>query len=216
MSSPSSSQRKTAATALFRLVFPALLVLTLFVSGCASMLDPGPPPTRIQLHPAAPEKAAKKLNKQVIVALPQAERDIDSDGIALLFNGREIRYLSGVRWTTTVPMMVQRDLIDALIISEGLRGVADEAAGISSNAKILCDIKQFSLRYESETAPPTAWFVATFRIVDQNNGRVLDSKAIDITVPAFSTETAALVQACETALSKGLAEVTTWTLATLK
>ena len=113
-------------------------------------------------------------------------------------------------------MMVQRDLIDALIISEGLRGVADEAAGISSNAKILCDIKQFSLRYESETAPPTAWFVATFRIVDQNNGRVLDSKAIDITVPASSTETAALVQACETALSKGLAEVTTWTLATLK
>ena len=216
MSALTSPAPQTARAGLSRYALAVFFAVLLLLPGCASFLDPGTPPTRIQLHPAMPDKAQKSLNKQLIVAMPEAGRDIDSDNIALLFNGREIRHLAGVRWALDVPRMVQSNLIDALLFSEGLRGVADETSGISANAKVLCDIRQFCLRYDSENAPPTAWFAATFNLVDQSNGRVLGSKTIDITVPSSGTDTPALAKASEAALGKGLSEVTVWILETMR
>ena len=195
----------------------ALAVLVLLSLGaCAPLLDSGPPPTRIQLHPAMPPKAEKSINRQLTVAMPQAERDIDSDGIALLFNGREVRYLSGVRWTSRAPRMVQRDIVEALTYSEGLHGVADEASGISADVRLEVYIRQFCLRYDVQDAPPTAWFSASFKLIDQRNGRLLGSKVVETTAPASGTDTLSLVVACEDAFGRALAELTDWVLVSMK
>ncbi len=185
--------------------------------GCSTILDPGPAPTRVQLSPAMPAKfTGQPHKKQLVVALPMAGRDIDTDGIALLFHGREVRYLSGMRWTGTVPSLVQRNLLEALEYSGGLRGVADEGAGIAANAKLLCDIKQFSLRYDKEDSVPTAEFEASFRLVDLSNGSVVAGKTAQVTSQAADRETPALMQAFENVLGQALADVTPWVLENMK
>lgn len=207
-------QRAGAASS--RAVLAVLILLVLTFGACAPLLDPGPPPTRIQLHPAMPPKAEKTVNKQLTVAMPMAERDIDSDGIALLFNGREVRYLSGVRWTSRTPKMVQRDIVEALSYSGGLHGVAGEVSGISADIKLEIYIRQFCLRYDVPDAPPTAWFSASFKLIDQKNGRLVASTVVEATAPASGTDTLSLVAASEEALGKGLGELTDWVLASVK
>ncbi len=206
----------------FRIFTLSFLLFGLVVSlfsfyGCASVLDPGPAPTRVQLNPDMPARvAAAPFAKQLVVALPVAGRDIDTDSIALIFNQREVRYLSGMRWTGTVPYIVQRGLMDALEASGGLKGVADEGAGISANVKLLCDVRQFALRYADEKAAPSAEFAASLKLVNLNNGLVLSAKNLDISVPAGGRDNAALIKAMEQALSQGLAQATPWVLENMK
>jgi cholesterol transport system auxiliary component len=188
------------------------LLVFLLLPACGGLLNPGPPPARVQLNPAMPDKVSSTVKKQLIIAVPQTEGDMDADGIALLFHGRELRHLSGVRWISPVPGMIQHAIIDALQASGGLSGVADDMAGISANARLLCDLRRFCLRYDTENAPPTAWFYATLRLVDQSNGRLMGAISLDIAVPAASTDTPALLQAMESALQQALADITAWTL----
>jgi cholesterol transport system auxiliary component len=189
-----------------------LFLTFLLLSSCGGLLDPGPPPARVQINPALPDKVPVRVKKQLVVALPQAEGDMDSDGIALLFHGRELRNLAGVRWISPVPRMIQHAVIDALHASGGLAGVADDMSGISADARLLCDLRRFCLRYDRETAPPAAWLQATLRLVDQRSGRLMGATTLDISVPAVSNDLPALLQAMESVLQQALAGTAAWTL----
>ncbi len=182
------------------------------LSGCASVLDPGPPPARLQIAPSMPAKmAASPLNRQLVVATPTAGRALDSDRIALLFDNREIRYLADTRWADTVPLLVQRNLIAAVEASNVVRGVSDETAGIAADARLLTEIRQFSLQYAtSQDQPPTAVFEAVFRLVNLSNGKILGTRTVKTTAPALGRDNASLVQASETALTQALAETMPW------
>ena len=115
-----------SATASRRFLFLALLLcLSVVCTACAALMDPGPPPSRLQLHPTLPKaQAGPPVNKQLVVALPTAGRELESDAIALVFSGREVRYLSGARWTGTVPRLLQRFFVEAFESSQALAGVA--------------------------------------------------------------------------------------------
>ena len=194
-----------------RLRLLVLCVLALGLSACALMLDPGPAPARLQLQPAMPgPMAGKPSGKQLVVAMPLAGRDIDTDSIALVFNGREVRYLAGARWTSPAPNIFQRALIDGLTATNSLRGVTDESAGIMADAKLLCDLRQFSLRYADPKGVPTAVLEASFRLLNLSSGSIMATRNVRIEVPASGRDDAALVAACETALGRCLAEISPW------
>ncbi len=181
-----------------------------FFAGCAGLLEPGPPPARVQLHPTMPDRLPFTVNVQLIVAQPQAGRDLDTDGMALLFNGREIRYLSGLRWNMSLPTLLQSKLVDAVQASGCLRGVADDTSGINATARLLCDVHQFSLQYTNEQQAPTAVVEFVLRLVDQRNGSLIGTKTVAARIPAAGTDTTNLVQAYEDALSAALDEAARW------
>lgn len=188
-----------------------ILLASLLLSACAAMFSPGPPPSRLQLSPAMPGKmAGTPLNKQLVVATPLAGSEIDSDSIALVFNGREVRYLADARWTSPVPSLLRRNLIEALEATGALRGISDEMAGIAANARLLTDVRQFSLHYSADNSPPVAVFDATFRLLNLSDGKIAGTKTVEVKTPASGTDKAALVRACETALEKALAETASW------
>ncbi|MDL2291129.1 ABC-type transport auxiliary lipoprotein family protein [Desulfovibrio sp. OttesenSCG-928-F20] len=190
--------------------------LTLACGACATMLDPGPPPARLQLHPALPKpQASPPVKKQLVVALPVTGRELDGDGITLIFNGREVRYLSGARWTGAVPHLLQRYFVEAFESARVLVGVSDDVTGIVANARLLTDVKMFGLSYPAEDAVPTACFSANFRLLDLYSGKMLDVRTIETRVPAGGKDYTALAQACEKALSAALEQLTAWTKETL-
>jgi cholesterol transport system auxiliary component len=192
-------------------ILALLLSAVLLLAGCTAILAPGPPPVRLRMAPSMPERLeGTALNKQLTVAEPLAGREIDTDGIALVFYGREVRYLAGARWTGTAPFLVQRFLIEALEAANVLRGVSDESAGTAADARLLTDIRQFGLEYSSEDATPTAVFDASFRLLNLHDGKILGTRAVKAQVPATGRDNAALARAVEIAVSKALAEIPPW------
>lgn len=195
----------------------ALLAALFACAACGPLLNPGPPPVRLQLSPALPAPMlATPLQRQLVVATPVAGREIDTDNIALLFNNREVRYLAGARWTSSVPFLVQSGLIEALEASRILRGVSNESAGISADVRLLTDIRSFHLIYQAEGTTPTAVFEATFRLLNLSNGKILDTHTVEVRVPAASRDRSALAGAVETAFAKALDQTVTWVAQTLR
>ncbi len=194
------------------------VAILLSTTGCAGLLNPGPAPKRMQLLPAMPAQTAmiKGKAKQLTVAMPVTSNDLDTDSIALVFNTREVRYLAGVKWTSSVPQIMQQKLIEALEATQALPGVTDESAGVSSDAKLVCDIRQFSLHYSAEKTAPTAIIQATFKLVNLHNGSIVGTLPVTASVPTANTSTEALIAACEKALEQTLATVTPWALTTMQ
>lgn len=189
-----------------------LLLFCVFCASCASIISPGPPPSRLQLHPALPGPLdAAPVRKQVIVATPSAGRELETDAIALIFNGREVRHLAGARWTEAVPRLLQRFFVESLESSRAVTGVSDDVTGIVANARLLSDIKTFGLEYASENSPPRARFAAVFRLLDLYSGKILAVKVIEHSVPASGSDPVCLAAACEKALQQALAELAAWT-----
>ncbi len=199
------------------LLLTLLMLLTASVTGC-SVLDPGPAPSLLQLNPTMPAPlAAAPLHKgQMVVAMPVAGRDLDTDGIALIFQGREVRYLAGSRWANSVPQLLQRNIIDALTSSNAFSGVSGESAGIAATMKLLSEVRRFNLRYADSTSPPTAEVVLALQILDLNTGRIIAAKNLQANVPATGTDNIALATAAEVALSHILGETVTWVATTTK
>lgn len=195
-----------------------LFLLALPLSACVSgMLDPGPPPPRLQLTPAMPARMMDKpLNRQVVVAMPVCGAEIDNDRIALIFSGREVRYLSDARWTGSVPVMVRGRIIEALEATGGLRGVSDELAGLLADARLLIDIRQFALHYSSEDAMPVAVLEANFRLLNLSSGKIMATRSVDLKVTAASKDRADLAKAMEKALGDALADIAPWVVGEMK
>jgi cholesterol transport system auxiliary component len=191
-----------------------MLVAIFCLDGCGSLLNSGPAPTRLLLRPAPPPRTtARPVNRQLVVAAPTTGNLPAGDGIAVVFHNREVRLLADARWTADVPLLIQRSVVDALEATGGLRGVGDDTAGMQADARLLTDVREFGLRWGEDDAPPVGVFSAVFRLLDLRNGRISESLHVEATATAAGKSNADLAAACETALSKGLAQCSAWVLA---
>jgi cholesterol transport system auxiliary component len=192
-----------------------LLVPAFCLAGCGSLLNSGPAPTRLLLKPALPPPTSgRPVNKQLVVAAPTSGNIPSGDGISVVFRDREIRMLAAARWTAEAPLLIQRSLVDALEATGGLRGVGDDTEGLQADVRLLTDIREFGLRWgEDDDTPPVGVFAAVFRLLDLGNGHIYSSLHVEATAQASGKNNGDLAAACETALSKGLAQCAAWVLA---
>lgn len=198
--------------------FSCIVILVSIFSGCSLISLPSEPPIRMQLHselPAPVEGTKTSRATQLVVSTPLVANELDTDGIALIFSKREVRYLEDYRWTSTTPKLLQKNLINALEASNGFSAVADEASGLSSLIRLQTEIKQFALYYADENATPVATFQAVFRIVSVGSGRSISTLPVITEVPATGKNPEALTAACEKAVSEMLKQVVPWTIKTV-
>jgi cholesterol transport system auxiliary component len=194
-------------------LFPLLLVPAFCLAGCGSLLNSGPAPTRLLLKPALPARTIDSpVNRQLAVARPTTGNAPAGDAIVVILHNREIRTLADARWTADVPFLIQRSLIDALEATGGLRGVGDDTTGLAADVRLLTDIREFGLRWAEDDSSPVGVFDAVFHLLDLRSGRISDSLHVETTAPASGKSNADLARACETALSKGLAQCSSWVL----
>ncbi len=190
-----------------------LFLLCFALTGCAKILDPGPPISRVLLSPELPKSSAASgvLPQQVLVARPTVADDLNTDRIAALFNGLEIKYLSKARWTASVPAMVQRLMIESLESTNRLAGVGDEGSGLSSQLRLSTDIKRFYLRYDN-ASQPVAEVMVTLRLVDMKTGASLGFTSLQARENAKSEDIKDLTFAFDAAASRVLAQSSAWVL----
>lgn len=191
-------------------------VVLLSGGGC-SLLDVPPPLSQVLLAPVPPprpETAGPSTGMQLVVAEPVADGVASSDRISAVFNGYEVRFLAGVRWTAPAPRLLQRLFVESLYGSGLFAGVGEAGGAMRSDLRLSTDVRRFGLRYR-EAKTPVVEAAFTFRLVDARSGSVLGTLSLRDEENTAEDSVSHYMLAFNTMMSRVLGALNAWTAKTV-
>ncbi|SHN48885.1 ABC-type transport auxiliary lipoprotein family protein [Desulfovibrio litoralis] len=191
-----------------KLFLSFVLVLTLLsFGGCIGrILDAGPAPDRVLLNINNEKVRETPLPYQVLVPIPELGFDLDTDNIALIFDGNLVRYLSGAKWSSPAPRLIQRLVLDSLETSNILNGVLDETSGIFPDYRLTVSVREFQFTYPEVGGIPTASVTFHLRIINTRDASILGSTQITKSTKATDRTLRSMIIAMESSMSEVLKE----------
>ena len=192
-------------------LFCLLLTVCAVYAGCAGLPKQGPAPNLYSLSPKstfAPD--LPRVTEQIALALPVTSRALDTDRIALRPGPLEYRYYKDVRWTGSLPAMLQTLLLESFENSGAAPAVGREASLLRTDYLLLTDIREFQADDFGPGAPRANVRVA-FKIVRQPEARILDAMSFSAEVEAGSGAQG-MVSAFDQALGSVLRQGVEWSI----
>lgn len=185
-------------------------------TGCAGLLDPGPPIAQVILPVRMPVTAqAERLPAQLLVIRPVADAAAGSDRIMALMHGYELRALSSARWASPVPALVQRLLVDSLESTRRLEAVGWEDSGMDAAFRLTTDVRSFYLRYEAPEKPPAAEVALVLGLTETGSGKFLGYKRITVERPCAGNSVPEFVAAFSLAMGEALEQSSEWVIGSI-
>lgn len=205
--------KKTAIIVRIAVVCASVLVL----SGCAGLLDPGPPMSQVIL-PVRIDIAEKsdRMPVQVLVAHPVADAATGTDRIMALMNGYEVRALDTAKWVAPVPWLVQRLLIDSLEASRRLQAVGWEESSLDAKIRLTTDIRRFYLRYDAPDRNPVVDINLVFSLVDMDTMKIISRRVIAVEQQCAGNTVQEFVATFSVCMTRALAQANEWIVGTLE
>lgn len=195
---------------IIRCVF--LGVCLLMPAGCAGMFDPGPPMTNVILPSEMPAfSEAGRLPVHLRVGRPAADSSTDTDRIMALMNGYEVRALDSAKWVSPVPVMLQRQIVDALEASRRFAAVGGDGGGTADKFRLASDIRRFFLRYDDSRQFPVVDLAIVFSLTKTETGSIIARRFVRIEEPCTGNSLDAFVAAFSRAMTQTLAITAKWT-----
>jgi cholesterol transport system auxiliary component len=185
-----------------------LLGAASLLAGCGLLPDVGQPLTLYTLKPKLTPQSLAKVNWQLVVAEPAAERDIDTSRIALTRTPNVIEYFAEGNWTDTAPSLVQGKLIEAFEATNAIIAVGRDAAGLKPDYILQSDLRDFQAEYQGGAAP-SAHIRLISKLVQMPDRRITRTVTAESSVPAASKELPAIIAAFEAALAQVLDKTVT-------
>jgi cholesterol transport system auxiliary component len=185
------------------------------LAGCGLVPDVNKPLTLYAVKPklALPQQPAK-VGWQLVVAEPEAERDIDTTRIALSRTPNVIEYFADGNWSDTAPKMVQAKMIEAFESTDAIVAVGRDAAGLRADYILQSDLRDFQANYTAKDGMPTAQVRLIAKLVQMPDRRITRTISAEASAPASGRDLAAIVVAFEQALGQVLSKIVTGILVT--
>ncbi len=189
----------------------ALLCLLTPLGGCFGILDEMPPDQYL-LNPPLPTQAlcVSPDLPQIVVNQPASGGDLMTDHIAMLFNGREVRYLSGAKWDATAPQAVKRLLEQRLVASGCFRGVGVSSGDVAAAYRVSSDLQRMHLVFADEKNAPTAEMRLMITLIRPDSGKIVGQRVFQSSFPAGGTSKKELVDALENASDALMLDCAAW------
>ncbi len=182
------------------------------VGGCAALPPPGPPLRTFRLSPKTtfPENLPR-VSWSLAIAEPFAERSLDTDRIAFLKEGTEIRYLAGGRWSDRIPSLLQLLMVQSFLASGAIAAVATDRDPLRPDF-LLRSILQGFYVLEDAKGRRTAHVSITATLLQMPMRQVVAYQAFtaDREIPSRSLER--IARSFDEALGKVLKRLVLWTL----
>jgi cholesterol transport system auxiliary component len=175
-------------------------------AGCSIVPNVNKPLKLYTLKPPVAAANLAKVNWQLVVAQPAAERDIDTTRIALTRTANVIEYYADGNWTDTAPALVQAKLIEAFEGTNAIVAVGRDAAGLKPDYILQCDLRDFQAEYRGADIP-AAHVRLIAKLVSMPDRRITKSVAAEASVAAAAKDLPAIVTAFEQALGQVLSQV---------
>ncbi len=185
------------------------------LAGCGLVPDVNKPLTLYTVKPKlALAEPPAKVGWQLVVAEPDAERDIDTTRIALTRTANVIEYFADGNWSDTAPKMVQAKMIEAFESTNAIVAVGRDAAGLRADYVLQCDLRDFQADYTAAGGAPSAHIRLIAKLVQMPDRRITRTVSAEASAPAGGKDLAAIVVAFEQALGQVLSKIVAGILAT--
>lgn len=150
--------------------------------------------------------SASRSTKQLTIAEPKTLASLDTERMAIVQDGGGIAYLPDGSYADRLPKLVQSRLIYLFENSNRLGSVGRPGDRISSDYQLLIDIRSFHI----DAANGVAVIEVSAKLMNDRNGRIIDSAIFGERAPSSGTTAALAAKALEEALSALLVQVVQW------
>ena len=201
----------TPAARLSRRWLSGITLLTM--TGCASLLGPGPAPHLYRVTPETTYPAnLPHLSGQLLVVVPLAPAGLDTERIALSRSAVSIDYFADSEWIDRVPRMVQTALLDSFESSKVITAIDRESIGLRADVILKTDIRHFEALYDSRDGAPEVWVAISTRLVDPSSRDVVAHASFEHRERAKGNDIPQIVLAFDEALGVVMEDIVVWTL----
>ncbi len=181
------------------------LMLIALLTGCASLLPQGEEAPRLFAlnlpRPQTPAIAAHPAPVSLQIAQPLAEPGLNSERIALRKHDQEVDYFAAARWTGTVPLLVQSQLVEAFENAQALRTVGSDMVQFHADATLAVEIRDFQVEYKAGEAP-LAHVRLVSRLIRGQKQEVISTATYEETEAAHDNRLQDIVAAMNTAFAR--------------
>lgn len=155
----------------------------------------------------------RKRNVQILVPMPNAFKALDTLDIAVVQGALAYSYLPGVAWADNLPKVVQAGIVETLQNTGRLKGVGLPGQSLLIDYQLQTDIRAFQIEVSGSAR---AVVEISARLVNDHNGRVVDTRVFKATAPApGGVAPNAAVKALNMANEQVLGQMAQWVLTSL-
>ncbi|MEH0069623.1 ABC-type transport auxiliary lipoprotein family protein [Pannonibacter sp. Pt2-lr] len=163
----------------------------------------------IEAPAAAASAGGARKPVQVLVAVPKALQALDSSNIAVAQQGPVYSYFPQAAWADQLGNVVQTGLVRTLENTGRLRGVGMPGDGLLIDYQLQTEIRSFELNIAG-SARGVVEIAA--RLVNDRNGRTVDSQVFRAEVPSGGQSAEQAVRAMNSAAGQVFAELAAWVI----
>lgn len=190
-----------------------LLLATLLLGGCSSLLDVQRQPFTIYSPvynaPAATGTAAR-VDWQLIVDTPLASDTLETARMLVMPTPGVIEVFPGARWSDPTPALLRSLVVQGFEKSGRIVGVGSGASGMRGDYALAIELRDFQIEYRDGQPQAAVRFHA--RLLDYTSNRVLAARAFSAQTPASGKDAASAFTAFEAALDQIIPGLVDWTL----
>ena len=192
----------------------AALFLTAALPGCAALNALSGEPARdvfeLRPPPAGALQCGRSRVAELVVELPKSRGTLDSERIMIRPSALQTQYLPDAVWGDTVPMTLQRLLVQSLGAHDAFTHVGRAPLGAAGDYALLSEIEDFNAEVSGDAA--TVRLNVTAQMVREADARVVSRGRFAISQPVASTRTPDLVAGFDMASQRLVGEMTAWGL----
>ncbi len=125
-----------------------VVALSVLLGGCSlsSFISSGPVPDLYSLTSARPDASALAATSAQVVVMPFSTAGaLDTDRIALQPSPLELKYYADARWSDTMPLLVQSQIISSLQNMNRFGGVSNLVTALRADYAISGNIRSFAV-----------------------------------------------------------------------
>ncbi|GJL97807.1 MAG: hypothetical protein DHS20C06_16240 [Hyphobacterium sp.] len=190
----------------------ALIGSAVLLSSCISVLPENVPSTIYRL--STPEPSGEMRREAVIVGVqrPLTPRALSGDQIALTQANGELVFVSGARWITPVPRLIQDLIVESMDAFEPELIAARPEDGVRSEFELATEIRSFEAGYvNGPDAAPTVIVRLRVRLIRAHDRRLIAVDALGARATAQSNRIGDIVGAFDAASQEAMGNVSQWT-----
>jgi cholesterol transport system auxiliary component len=176
------------------------------LAACGVIPEVNAPLNLYSLSPAImPIDNPPTLDWQLVVAVPAAGADLNTNRIALSRAANRIEYFADGVWGDAAPALVQATLIEAFETAVPRLAVGRDAAGLKPDYILQSDLRDFQAAYSGASAEAVVKIAA--RLVKMPERRIMGSITAEARQPAGGGGLPGIVAAFETALGEAFKQL---------
>lgn len=178
--------------------------------GALSALQGEPDRDLFELRPPAALTCGPARIGELVVEPPKTRGTLDSNRIMIRPSVLQTQYLPDAEWGDTVPLTLQRLLVESLGATGSFRQVGRAPLGLSGDYALISEIRDFNA--EMADGGVVIRLTVDAQMVSEMEANVVSRASFSATVPAASTRTADLIPAFDAGARQLVGQMRGWAL----